>query len=197
MQVDPGFSVVKVAHTYTVLDGRWMSIRTEHRFHLEALRRERFFLRPYMWDNEVGIEKLPIIKTGRNPSGTSSHRLQGPVIAGQRGSRLALIDLGRVFDVGEPETLEIEHFFVRTDPGDYGFVGHAAVRGCTEILLEAFLPVRSDLRPRIMCGYVDTPGWRENDPISPIGQKGSRLHFQHVVTDPEPGVRYRIQWDQM
>lgn len=197
MQVDPGFKVVRVAHSYMVLDSRWMSIRTTHRFELSAVRRERFFLRYYVWDNEVGIEKPPIIRTGRNPSGTSSHRLQGPVITGEKGSRLAVVDLGRVLDVDEPETLELEHFFVRTDPDNYGFVGHAALKGCEEILLEAFLPARHDLNPRFMCGYVGTTDWKENDAISPAGQQGSRLHFQHVITDPEPGVRYRIHWDQM
>jgi hypothetical protein len=196
VQVEPGFRVVKVAHTYTVLDSRWTSIRTAHRFELEALRRERFFMRSYVWNNEVGIEKPPIITTGKNPSGTSSHRLQGPVISGEHGSRLAVIDLGRVFSIGEPETLKLEHFFVRTNPDDHGFVGHIAVTGCAEIALEAFLPVRDDLRPRVMCGHVGAKGWKENDTIIPIAEAGSRLHFRHVIANPEPGMRYRISWDQ-
>ncbi|GAA3327938.1 hypothetical protein [Paeniglutamicibacter sulfureus] len=196
MEAEPGFAVVRVEHSYTVLDSRWMAIRTSHRFELTALRAERFFLRSYTWDNEVGIEKAPMIKTGRNPSGTSSHRLQGPVIVGRGGARLAVVDLGRVFQPGETEVLELDHFFVRTNPDNYGFVGHVAKEDCKEIVLKAVLPARPNLRPRFLCGHTGSDDWAEDDPIEPITDLESRLEFSHRVINPAQGLRYRIQWHQ-
>ncbi|MEV4952458.1 hypothetical protein [Paenarthrobacter nitroguajacolicus] len=197
MEHDPTFSVISVEHVYTVLDSRWMAIRTTHRFTLEALQRSRFFLRSYTWDNAVGIEKPPIILSGRNQSGTTSHRIQGPVILGEKGKRLAVVDLGRVFEKGEQEFLEIEHFFVRTRPDDSGFVGHAALPGCREITLRAYLPARDDLRPCFKSGYTETKEWKHTEPLSSAPSATSpRLEVKHKVPNPVAGMRYRITWDQ-
>jgi len=195
--IDSAFTVREVQHTYRVLDRRWMSIRTEHTFSIEAERPHRLFLREYVWDNEIGIEKPPLITSGRRASGSTMHRLQGPIIRGAKGARLAVIDLGRVLSPGERDELSLSHFFMRVAPEPEAWVSHAAVAGCTKITLKAILPKRSDLRPHLKTQPTDAgPNeWDTHEPLIPHDTPDG-YEVSAVVERPVANHRYRLSWDQ-
>ncbi len=197
MEIDSAFTVISAEMTYQVLDSRWMSIRTHHRFELEATRPHRFYFREYNWDNEKGIEKLPRILSGRQQSGRAAHRLQGPVVSGPNGWRLLVVDLGRILGPGEREVVEIEHFFVRVAPDADGFVGALAREGMERIHLTAILPNRNDLRlhSKHRAGSRDTEEWEHIQMLAGTTEAGS-IKVTHKISDPTPGRRYRLGWDQ-
>ncbi|UOT06789.1 hypothetical protein MPY17_14040 [Rhodococcus opacus] len=195
--IDSAFEVQEVQHVYKVLDPRWMAIRTEHTFRLRALRPHRLFLREYVWDNETGIEKAPTVSSGKNPNGTSSHRLQGPVIVGLNGRRLAVIDLGRMVEPDETETVTIEHFFVRVNPENEGWVSEAVKPGCRRIQLEAILPEREDLRPHWKCQHLGSDNWEFEEPLELHTDDPGRVRVSHLIDNPKPKYRYRVSWDQV
>lgn len=190
------FRVVDVSHTYEVVDARWMAVRTRHKFVLEAIHPNRLFLREYTWANEFGIEKRPVILSGKTQSGIASHRIQGPVIIGEQGSRIAVIDLGRTVDPGERETVEIEHFFVRVDPGADGFVGELAKDGCNSVELTAILPKCDSPQPLFKGKPGNSAEWSTVEPLSYDMHESGRIRIHKRISDPEPLWRYRIAWDQ-
>ena len=196
MALDSPFKVVSVAHTYEVLDRRWTSIRTRHKFVLESLRPHRLFLREYTWDNELGIEKPPFLLSGRTQSGTASHRLQGPVIVSPGGKRIAVIDLGRTINPTEREVVEVEHFFVRVDPDPAGYVGEASKVGCEAIELTAIVPAHKDLRPHMRSKPLDSSEWGFHEALVPEQYDVGRVRLSYKIQHPTPGLRYRIGWDQ-
>lgn len=196
--IDSAFTVVTAEMTYEVLDRRWMSIRTHHVFKLRAEKPHRFYFREYFWDNEQGIEKPPRLLSGRKPSGRTAHRLLGPVIVGPKGSRLLVIDLGRVVEPGQTEIVEIEHFFVRVSPEDEGYVGARGQDGMEQVQLTAILPARPDLRPHFKSRNGDTDGeeWDEFEMLEGARARSRRIKIERTVTEPLAGHRYRLGWDQ-
>lgn len=197
MDIDSAFRVEAVEHVYKVLDPRWMAIRTEHTFHLRALRPHRLFLREYVWANETGIEKAPIVSSGKNPNGTSSHRLQGPVISGAKGRRLAVVDLGRVVEPDDTETVSIEHFFVRVNPESEGWVSEKVKPGCNRIQLDAVLPARDDLRAHWKCQPHTSDHWECEEPLTPLPDAPGRVRVTHTINNPKANYHYRVVWDQI
>lgn len=196
MAMESAFTVVRVSHTYEVLDRRWMAIRTRHSFEIEALRPHRLFLREYTWDNALGIEKPPQVLSGLTEAGSASHRLQGPVINGPKGKRVAVIDLGHVLQPGETDTIEVEHFFVRINPDLEAYVGEASKPGCKRIELHAILPSSDALRPHEKYRPLDGSNWVHWESLTPSGRDDGRVDIEYIIDDPTPGMRYRIGWDQ-
>lgn len=198
MAIDSAFTLLSVTHTYEVLDSKWMSIRTSHIFELEAIRAHRFYFREYFWHNERGIEKPPQVTSGQSEAGVSSHRLHGPVATGPEGYRLAVLDLGRIVEPGETETVKIEHFFVRVDPDKDGLVGELAKAGARAIHLKAILPSRPDLRTHYASRHATAgdESWLEWEDLTPQAFDDRRVAVSKSVQDPQQNVRYRICWDQ-
>lgn len=203
-EIDSAFTTRRVAHTFVALDRSAATVRTEHQFELVARRADRFYVREYTWVSEEGLEKAPIIHSGHEENGMRSHRLHGPIVEGNDGKRLAVIDLGRVVEQGQTETVELEHFFVCTSPKNPGFVGHRARSGCEEITLRAVLPDGAGKRVRFRSfragaddSYKDIvlEPTAVGDLLSELQRESDWQEYRYVVTDPIPDERYRIVWD--
>lgn len=203
-RIDSALTPRRVAHTFIALDHSAATVRTEHRFEVEAERPDRFYIREYTWVSEEGIEKLPTIHSGSEENGARSHRLHGPVLEGAGADRIAVVDLGRLLEKGERETVEIEHFFICTQPKNPGFVGHMTTKGCEYITLRAILPEGAGKRVTFRSfksgadrSYSDIP--LDPQPVgellSPLSDRGIWLEYRRDVEAPVLGERYRISWD--
>lgn len=203
-RIDSAFIARKVAAAFVALDHRASTVRTEHRFELEARRPDRFYVREYTWVSEEGTEKAPEVHSGKEKNGARSHRLHGPVLVGPESERIAVIDLGRVLQEGDVETVELEHFFVCTKPRNPGFVGQVATDGCEQIILRAILPGGAGRRVSFRSfksgaseSYLDEPlEPHEVGPLlTPLERVGDWSEYSREIADPKPGDRYRITWD--
>lgn len=203
-RIDSAFLARRVSATFIALDRSASTVRTEHRFELEAQRADRFYVREYTWVSEEGIERPPVLHSGNEENGVRSHRLQGPVLEGAGADRIAVIDLGRVLEVNETETVELEHFFICTKPKNPGFVGHLASFGCEHITLRAVLPKGAGKRVRSRSfksganeSYRDvTLSPRPVGPLlTPLHHESDWQEYVYEVPNPKQGERHRIVWD--
>jgi hypothetical protein len=175
-----------------------MTFSTTHRYELEALMGGRFFERRYNWTG-AGIEKTPIIESGRDVLGHAHHRLHGPVIyEGQW--RILLVDLGRDVAPGERESVEIKHTFIDTAGTFQPFLGHT-VHSDPELVPEKLVlevqlhkTMKRDVRWEVRRAGVSTR--LSSGPLT--GQDG--LYTWNIpdknVTEIKPGHYYRIDWNR-
>lgn len=200
----PTFREKRVESTYTVLDHESMAVRSSHKYLLESVGNQRFYSREYFWDSAGGIEKDPMLLSGRDSNGMQRHRVLKPVIQEPDGRRIAVVDLGRTFSTGETEELEMEYFFVSVAPKPPSFVGYIAREGCEHVELHAILP-RRILKSRVL-SRVWMPGAAnssQDEPMEPdvpvksqwISRPDDWVHYSFKVPAPSPGWKYRIQWD--
>lgn len=203
-RIDSAFVARRVSATFVSLDRSAATVRTEHRFELEARRSDRFYVREYTWVSEEGLEKLPVVHSGNEENGARSHRLHGPVLEGAGSDRIAIIDLGRVLGRGDTETVELEHFFICTRPKNPGFVGHLATSGCEHITLRAVLPNGAGARVRFRSfrsGADDSYKDEMLEPapvgplLSPLQRQDDWREYRKEIARPKLGERYRIVWD--
>lgn len=203
-RIDSAFVARRVSATFVALDRSAATVRTEHRFELEARRSDRFYIREYTWVSEEGIEKPPLIHSGNEENGVRAHRLQGPVLEGAGADRIAIVDLGRVLEPGETETVELEHFFICTKPKNPGFVGHLATAGCEHITLRAVLPNGAGARVRFRSFRSGADESYRDEMLVPVPVGPLLSHLQRAddwreykkeIPQPKPGERYRIVWD--
>lgn len=96
-------------HKLTVLDAEFMTFKSEHELHLEALRTERFFLRQFQWTGiSSETELIPEIISEHDKFGVPRHRLHGDMIC-EGNNRMYIIDLGRTLAIGDVDTVKIAH----------------------------------------------------------------------------------------
>lgn len=203
-RIDSAFVTRKATATLVILDRAASTVRTEHQFELVARRVDRFYVREYTWVSQEGLERPLVIHSGEEENGIKSHRQHGPVLQGAGAERIAVIDLGRILEVGDSETIEFEHFFISTKPENPWFVGNVAAQGCKHMTLRAVLPLGTGTRVRFRSfrsgadeSYRDKP--LEPHPVrkllTPLERPSAWQEYSYEVSNPKPGEKYRIQWD--
>lgn len=197
LAIDGGFHRRSVEHALEIQDVSSRTIRSLHTWHLVSHRPSRFFERRYEWTG-TGIEKDPLVLSGKDPLGHARHRLHGPVIR-DGITRIYLVDLGRTCAIGEEELVQVEHLFVDVEGTFRPFLTHKANEGCEEIRLRVAMPleiatvVRSDMIPN----GSTTP--LSSDVMAPtaLGGRMNLYEYTYHIRTPILGTTYRITWDQV
>lgn len=153
----------------------------------------RFFEKRYTFTG-AGIEKTPIIASGRDPLGHARHRLHGPVIyEGDR--RILLVDLGRDVALGDRELLEIKQTFIDTTGTFEAFLGRIVPSAPQlvpeKLVLEVQLhrTMKRNVRWEVRRVEASTPSSSE----SLTGQDG---RYIWNVPNIEQDHDYRIDWSR-
>ncbi len=194
-----GLTSVSHTHRLRVVDMSGMTIRTWHRFELEAKLPTRFFERRSRWTGH-GVEKPPNVSSVRSDMQTKRHRLHGPIL--REGEwRIMLIDLGRTLEKNDTETVAFSQLYIDAQGSFKPFLGATAKDGTRhlELVVELPLSYRGDV-------YFDTrkPGessLESRDKLVPgpsVGKGEGDVSYQlyRQTLRVKSGWYYQIAWDK-
>jgi hypothetical protein len=193
-----GFRHVRVFHALEFVDIDLRTARNLASFDLEALRPERFFRRSYSWSG-VGVEKPPQVLSGRDPLGHAHHRVHGPVLR-SGDDRLYLVDLGRTFEQGETESLQLQQTFIDTEGTLKPFLGCTARPGCQHLQLQVIFPNHVQLQVKAETRHRGSRTPIEVSILSSTQERktgGIRQVFTFETTNPTSGTNFRISWERL
>ncbi|WP_309130354.1 hypothetical protein [Brevibacterium sp.] len=201
--LDSSFKEEVVESSYTVLDAKSMTIKSGLKILLRAVKPQRFYIRQYYWSSSGGVEKPPIVKSGRDVNGTRRHKLLRPVVESTSGGRFAVVDLGRIILPDETEEIEFETFLISVNPKSPSHLGHVAKDGCEKIVLRAVVPkeiIRGRVLQRVWLpnaddSSADLVAQVDSEPPEHVPDPRRWVSYTYSIDNPKPGNRYRLQWD--
>lgn len=190
------FFRAEAEHQLEVVDRPHTVIRTRHKLLLQARRKSRFYVRTYTFTGS-GIEKDPLILSGRDELGHATHRLHGPVLR-DRDERLFLIDLGREYAAGEQVEVEFKQTFLNLDRTMSQFLGHTAEQDCRRLNFRVLIPAEFRGSAVMLKAHHSHMSQAEvRVPLEPedfMGKYGETHLFSHEEHRPVAGYNYRIEW---
>jgi hypothetical protein len=183
-----------VEHQFEVADHGSTTFRSEHKFDLEALQPNRFFVRNWFWTGS-GVEKEPIpeVLSPIDKWGFPRHRIHGPLVIENR-SRIIVVDLGRTLAVGETDQI---HFLHKMKDLEGSFRPTFQISPSAEVMerivMRLVVPSWKNLRVKFTKFSMKTKEPLETS-VSASTKSRNRLRFEETISHPEKDVGYRFEW---
>jgi hypothetical protein len=103
------FDVVSAFHSLEVIDLASTTFRSEHKFEVKAVSPSRFFVRQWFWTGSGSVnEAPPDLVTDYDQWGHPIQKIHGPIVV-ENESRIVVVDLGRIVQIGERVAVHFLH----------------------------------------------------------------------------------------